>query len=129
MVPMTDYITYREVREVTVRLPGDDCDPERSYDEDIVEAVVVSREEIGRRHEIDYAWECDLDAGLFYLRADGERIFSSRSHDAIIVHAQSLGDDISGTFMYGDLEDQEKFWRTLAELPPKKESRPDGACA
>lgn len=75
---MTDFITYREVREITIRLPRDDYEAEHSYGEDIVKATVVSREEIGRRHEVHYALGTDLETELYYLLADGERIFESR---------------------------------------------------
>lgn len=112
---MPDFITYREVREVTVRLPRDDYEAEHSYGEDIVKTEVVSREEIGRRHEIDYALGTDLEAELYYLLADGERIFESRSHDAVVEHCGSLGDDVSRVHRYGDLDDPDKSWRVLAE--------------
>ncbi|WP_422759207.1 hypothetical protein [Paenarthrobacter sp. C1] len=112
---MTDYITYRDVREITVRLPRDEYEAEHSYGEDIVKAEVVSREEIGRRHEIDYAVGTDLEAELYYLLADGEKIFESRSHDACVEHAGSLGDDISRVFLFGDLDDPDKSWKIMAE--------------
>jgi hypothetical protein len=112
---VTDFITYREVREVTVRLPRNDYEAEHSYGEDLQDVKVISREEIGRRHEVDYAWDCDLQAELYFLLADGERIFSSRSHDAVIERAAALGDDVRGVQMFGDLEDPDKSWRVLAE--------------
>lgn len=112
---MTDFITYREVREVTIRLPRDDYEAEHSYGEDVVDEKVISREEIGRRHEIDYAWDCNLEAELYFLVADGERIFSSRSHDAVIERAATLGDDVAGVQLFGDLDDPDKSWRVLAE--------------
>lgn len=112
---MTDYITYREIREVTVRLPRNDHEAERSYGEDVVKEKVISREEIGREHVIDYAWDCDLEAELYFLLADGERIFAHRSHDAVIEHAAALGDDVRGVQLFGDLEDPDKSWRVLAE--------------
>jgi hypothetical protein len=115
MGTMTDFITYREVREYTVRLPRNDYEAEHMYEEDRRDVRVISREEIGRRHEVDYSWDCDLEAGLFYLLKDGERIFESRSHDAVIDHAGSLGDDVSQVFRFGDLDDHDKFWRIQAE--------------
>lgn len=112
---MPDFITYREVREYTVRLPVDDYEAEHSYGEEQQDVKVISREEIGRRHEIDYALGTDLDAELYYLLADGERIFESRSHDAVVEHCGSLGDDVSRVFRFGDLDDPDLSWRRLAE--------------
>ncbi|QOT19567.1 hypothetical protein [Paenarthrobacter sp. YJN-5] len=112
---MTDFITYREVREITIRLPRDDYEAEHSYGEDIVKATVVSREEIGRRHEVDYALGTDLEAELYYLLADGERIFESRSHDAVVEHCASLGDDVSRIFRFGDLDEPDKSWKIMAD--------------
>lgn len=113
---MTDFITYREVTEYTVRLPRNDYEADEMYGEgERLDVKVISREEIGRRHEVDYSWDCDLAAELYFLLKDGERIFSSRSHDAVIQHAVSLGDDISGVLLCGDLDDPDKSWRVLAE--------------
>jgi hypothetical protein len=113
---MTDFITYREVREYTVRLPRNDYEAEHSYgQEDRQDVKVLSREEIGRRHEIDYDLGTDLDAELYYLLADGERIFESRSHDAVVEHCGSLGDDVSRVFHFGDLDDPDKSWNVMAE--------------
>lgn len=120
---MTDFITYREVREITVRLPRNDYEAEHSYGEDVVSEKVISREEIGRRHEIDYSWGVDNDAELYYLLADGKQVFSSRSHDAVIEHAASLGDDVRGVQMFGDLEDPDKSWRVLAEYAASRAER------
>lgn len=123
---MTDYITYREVREITVRLPRDEYEAEHSYGEDIVKTEVISREEIGRRHEIDYALGTDLESELYYLLADGERIFESRSHDAVVEHAGSLGDDVSRVFLFGDLDDPDKSWKIMAESKAAAAARTAG---
>lgn len=113
---MTDFITYRETVEYTVRLPRNDYEAEHMYGEGEREDVkVISREELGRRHEPDYAWDCDPKAELYLLLKDGVRIFSSRSHDAVVDHAASLGEDVSGVFRFGDLEDPDKSWRVMAE--------------
>ncbi|WP_139187271.1 hypothetical protein [Pseudarthrobacter chlorophenolicus] len=120
---MTDFITYRETVEFTVRLPRDDYEAEHSYGEERQDVKVVSREEIGRRHEVDYSWDCDLEAELFYLLKDGERIFESRSHDAVVDHCGSLGDDVSQVFRFGDLDDQDKFWRIQAESKAAKQEQ------
>ncbi len=127
MGPMTDFITYREVREVTIRLPRDDYEAERSYGEDVVSENTFSREEIGRRHEIDYSLGTDLDAELYYLLADGERIFESRSHDACVDHAASLGDDVRGVFRFGDLDDPDKSWRVMGEYRAVRDQSAAGA--
>jgi hypothetical protein len=110
---MTDFITYREVREVTVRLPRDEYEAEHMWGEEEVSVKAISREEIGRRHEIDYAWDCDLEAELYFLLKDGVRIFESRSHDAVIAHAASLGDDVTGVQLFDDLDDPDRSWRAL----------------
>lgn len=124
MGSMTDFITYREVREVTIRLPRDDYEAEHMHGEGERTAVkVISREEIGRRHEIDYSLGTDLEAELYYLLADGERIFESRSHDACVDHAASLGDDVRGVFRFGDLDDPDKSWRVMAEYADAKAAR------
>lgn len=121
---MTDFITYREVREVTLRLPRDDYQAEHMYGEgERTDVKVISREEIGRRHEIDYVLGADLKAELYYLLADGKRIFESRSHDACIEHAASLGDNVSGVFRFGDLDDPDKSWRVIAEYAAAKAAR------
>lgn len=112
---MTDFITYREVREYTVRLPRNDYEAEHSYGEERQDVKVISREEIGRHHEIDYVLVTDLEAELYHLLADGEKIFESRSHDAVVEHCASLGDDVSGVFRFGDLDDPDKSWRVMAE--------------
>lgn len=122
---MPDFITYREVREYTVRLPVDDYEAEHSYGEDRLDVKVISREEIGRRHEIDYVLCTDLDAELYYLLADGVRIFESRSHDAVVEHCGSLGDDVSRAFRFGDLDDPDKSWRTMAEHRADAEHKAD----
>lgn len=123
MGSMTDFITYREVREVTVRMPRDDYEAEHSYGEDQQDVKVISREEIGRRHEPDYVLGVDMDAELYFLLEDGERIFESRSHDAVVDHCGSLGDDVSRVFRFGDLEDQDKFWRANAEWKAAAEAK------
>lgn len=111
---MTDFITYRETVEFTIRLPRNDHEADEMYGEGERQDVkVISREEIGRRHEPDYSWDCDLEAELYWLLKDGVRIFSNRSHDAVVDHAGSLGDDVSGVFLYGDLEDPDKSWRVI----------------
>jgi hypothetical protein len=116
MMPMTDFITYRETVEFTIRLPRNDYEAEHMYGEGERQDVkVLSREEIGRRHEPDYSWACDLDAELYFLLKDGERIFSHRSHDAVIEHAAALGDDVRGVQLFGDLEDPDKSWRVMAK--------------
>jgi hypothetical protein len=113
---MTDFITYREVREYTIRLPRNDHEADEMYGEgDRLNETVISKEEIGRRHEIDYSWDCDLAAELYFLLKDGERIFSSRSHDAVVEHAAALGDDVTGVMRFGDLDDPDKTWRVMAE--------------
>ena len=118
-----DFITYREVREYTVRLPRDDYEADHSYGEERQDVKVISREEIGRHHEIDYALGTDLEAELYYLLADGERIFESRSHDAVVEHCASLGDDVSRVFRYGDLDDPDKSWRVMAEYKVEAAAR------
>jgi hypothetical protein len=113
---MTDFITYRETVEFTVALPRNDYEAEQMYgEEDRRDVKVISREEIGRHHEPDYVLGVDMDAELYFLLKDGERIFESRSHDAVVDHCGSLGDDVSRVFRFGDLEDQDKFWRVNAE--------------
>jgi hypothetical protein len=112
---VADFITYRETVEFTVRLPRDDYEAEHSYGEERREVKVISREEIGRRHEIDYVLGTDLEAELYYLLADGERIFESRSHDVVVDHGISLGEDASRIFRFGDLDDHDKSWRTMSE--------------
>lgn len=63
MLPMTDFITYRETVEFTIALPRDDHEADEMYGEgERRDVKVVSREEIGRHHEPDYALGCDLDA-------------------------------------------------------------------
>lgn len=121
---MTDFITYREVTEYTIALPRDDHEADEMYGEgDRLDVKVVSREEIGRRHEPDYALGTDMDAELFYLLKDGERIFESRSHDAVVNHCGSLGDDVSRVFRFGDLDDPDKFWRVNAESKAAAQAR------
>lgn len=122
MGPMTDFITYREVREYTIRLPRNDYEAEHTWGEgEQRDVMVISREEIGRRHEIDYSWDCDLSAELYFLLQDGVRIFESRSHDAVIEHAASLGDDVSGVMRFGDLDDPDLSWRVAAEYKAARE--------
>ena len=59
MVPMTDFITYRETVEYTVQLPHNDYEADEMYGEcDRLDVKVISKEEIGRRHEPDYAIDC-----------------------------------------------------------------------
>lgn len=109
MSAMTDFITYCETVEYTIALPRADQDA-AMYGEDRRDVKVISREEIARRNEPDYTWECDLKAELYFLHKNGEQIFSSRSHDAVLDHAATLGDDISGARRFGDLENQDKSW-------------------
>ncbi|WP_427019351.1 hypothetical protein ACQCSX_21910 (plasmid) [Pseudarthrobacter sp. P1] len=101
---MTDFITYRETTEYTIALPRDDEADEMYGEPDRRDVKVISREEIGRRHEPDYTLGCDLDAEIYFLLKDGERIFESRSHDAVVTHCASLGEDVSRVFRFGDLE-------------------------
>lgn len=124
MVPMTDFITYRETTEYTIALPRDDDEADEMYGEGERRNVkVISKEEIGRHHEPDYALGTDMDAELFFLLKDDVRIFESRSHDAVVDHCGSLGDDVSRVFRFGDLEDQDKFWRVNAESKAAAEAR------
>ncbi|MET4143847.1 hypothetical protein [Arthrobacter sp. UYCo732] len=112
---MADFITYREIRDYTIRLPRNDHEADEMYGEgDRQDVKVISREEVNRRHEPDYAWDCDLDAELYFLLKDGDRIFSSRSHDAVVDHAASLGEDVSQVFRFRDLEDPDNSWRIKA---------------
>lgn len=111
---MPDFITYRETIEYTVQLPWDDDEADRWHEERI-EVKTISKEEIGRRHEVDCVLGTDLEAELHHLLADGERIFESRSHDAVVEHCGSLGDDVSRVFRYGDLDNPDKSWRVMAE--------------
>ena len=121
---MTDFITYRETVEFTIALPRDDHEADEMYGEgDRLDVKVISREEIGRRHEPDYTLVTDLDAELFHLLKDGERIFESRSHDVVVDHCGSLGDDVSRVFRFGDLEDHDKFWRVNAEYKAAAEAK------
>lgn len=121
---MTDFITYRETVEYTIALPRNDYEADEMYGEgDRLNEKVISKEEIGRRHEPDYAWDCDLAAELYFLLKDGVRIFESRSHDAVIEHAASLGDDVSKVMRFGDLEDPDKSWRVMAESKAAGEAR------
>ncbi|HEX9089538.1 MAG TPA: hypothetical protein VF867_18755 [Arthrobacter sp.] len=113
---MTDFITYRETTEYTIALPRNDYEADHMYGEgERRDVKVISKEEIGRRHVVDYSWDCDLTTELYFLLQDGVRIFESRSHDAILEHAASLGDDVSGQQRFGDLEDPDKSWRVMAE--------------
>jgi hypothetical protein len=116
MRSMTDFIRYRETVEYTIALPRDDHEADEMYGEgDRQDVKVISNEEIGRHHEPDYALGTDMDAELFFLLKDDVRIFESRSHDAVVDHYGSLSDDVSRVFRFGDLEDQDKFWRVNAE--------------
>lgn len=109
---MTDFITYRETVEYTIALPRNEHEADEMYGEgERRDVKVTSTEEIGRRHEPDYDLGVDMDAELYFLLKDGVRIFESRSHDAVVDHCGSLGDDVSRVFRFGDLEDQDKFWR------------------
>ena len=128
MGPMTDFITYRETVEFTIALPRDDHEADEMYGEgDRMDVKVISREEIGRRHEPDYVLGVDMEAELYFLLEDGERIFESRSHDAVVDHCGSLGDDVSRVFRFGDLEDQDKFWRVHAESKAAAEAKKTAA--
>ncbi len=120
---MADFITYRETVEFTIALPRNEYEADEMYGEgDRQDVKVISREEIGRRHEPDYTWDCDLDAELYFLLKDGERIFSSRSHDAVVDHTASLGEDVSSVLRFGDLDDPDKSWRVMAENKASAES-------
>lgn len=112
---MTDFVTYRETVEFTVQLPRNDYEAEHSWGEDRRDVKVISREEIGRRHEPDYSLDCDMKAELYRLLKDGEQVFAHRSHDAVLEHAASLGEDVSGMSRFGDLEDPDKSWNVMAE--------------
>lgn len=112
---MTDYITYRETVEFTVRLPRNDYEAEHMYGEEREDVKVLSREEIGRRHEPDYTLDCDLKAECYHLLKDGERIFTHRGHDAVLEYAKSAGQDISNMSRFGDLDDPDLSWRRMAE--------------
>lgn len=112
---MTDYITYRETVEFTVRLPRNDYEAEHSWGEERQDVKVISREEIGRRHEPDYTLDCDLKAELYRLLKDGEQVFEHRSHDAVLEHAASLGEATSSMTRFNDLDDPDRTWRVMAE--------------
>lgn len=115
MTPMTDFITYRETTEYTIALPRNDYEADQMYGEgERRDVKVISKEEIGRRHEVDYSLGCDLTAELYFLLKDGVRIFESRSHDAVVDHCGSLGDDVSQVFRFGDLENPDKSWDVMA---------------
>lgn len=121
---MTDFIRYRETVEYTIALPRNDHEADERYGEgDRLNEKVISKEEISRHHEPDYALGLDMDAELYFLLKDGVRIFESRSHDAVVDHCGSLGDDVSRVFRFGDLEDQDKFWRVNAESEAAAEAR------
>lgn len=112
---MTDFITYREVREYTVRLPRNDYEAEHSYGEEPEDVKVISKEEIGRHHEPDYTLDCDLKAECYRLLKDGEQVFEHRSHDAVLEHAASLGQATAHMSRFGDLDDPDLSWRRMAE--------------
>lgn len=116
---MADFITYRETVEFTVALPRNDYEAEQMYgEEDRRDVKVISREEIGRRHEPDYSLDCDLKAEQYYLLKDRERVFASRSHDAVLDHAASLGVDISQMFRFDDLENPDRSWDAVPSISP-----------
>ncbi|QOD06057.1 hypothetical protein [Pseudarthrobacter sp. BIM B-2242] len=116
---MTDFVTYRETVEFTVQLSPDGFEDDTDgpyFGEDRRDVKVISREEIGRRHEPDYVLDCDMKAGLYRLLKDGERVFAHRSHDAVLEHAASLGEKTSHMARFGDLDDPEKSWDVMAEI-------------
>ncbi|MFB9713966.1 hypothetical protein [Arthrobacter methylotrophus] len=121
---MTEFITYRETVEYTIALPRDEHEADKMYGEgNRLNETVISKEEIGRRREPDYSWDCDLNAELYFLLKDGVRIFESRSHDAVVKHAASFGDDVSRVFLFGDLDNPDKSWRIKAENMATAEAR------
>lgn len=133
---MTDYIKIRETIEYEIRVAPEGYEEfdNDSYYADRVNERTLLKEEVGRRHEVDYAIGCDFERELHTLSADGEEVFTSRSHDAVVFEWARLSDtpvpdDVkplarhnSGfPFLFGDVADPDKSWKVLKENQPAKE--------
>jgi hypothetical protein len=100
-------------------VPRNDYEADQMYgEEERRDVKVISREEIGRRHEVDYTLGADLKREVYQLIAEGAVVFEHRSQDAVLDHAASLGEDTSGFFRFGDLEDPDKSWEVINPIEP-----------
>lgn len=135
---MTDFIKVRETIEYEIRVAPDETyviDEDSYYGERLNERTIL-KEEIGRRHEVDYVIGVDMEKELHFLTADGKEVFSSRSHDAVVYEwAHMTGTPVPDNiqprqsrhasgfpFLYGDLEDPNVGWDVLSQHKPLKES-------
>lgn len=115
---MPDFITYRETIEYRIQLPGNEHEAESFYGDsyrDASEVKSLHREVIGRHHEPDYVFDCDLRRQVHILLVDGAEVFAHRSHDAVIARFRELSGYTGHLELIGDLQDQDLSWDVMAE--------------
>lgn len=95
---MTEFAKIRKVIEFEVKVDEDfewtkEAGFEEYYDYDI---TTVLTEVVERRHEVDYVFDINREKELYYLLADGEKVFEHRNHDEIVKeYARLTGAEIT----------------------------------